>query len=1410
VSSFGISGTNAHLILEQAPHTEPPAAADWADPGLLVWPLSGRTPEAVRDAAARLDQWLDDRPDADPVRVGYSLATTRTQFEHRAVLTGTGDQVRAGLAALAAGQPHPAVVTGTVPPGGARPVLVFPGQGSQWPGMAADLLASSPVFAAMIRECTDALAPHTGWDLHDILTADPARPAADLHSPAVIQPVLWAVMTALARLWRHHGIEPAAVAGHSQGEIAAATIAGVLSLDEAAALVAARSAVIAALAPPGAMASLAASQDTAAALIAGYGEQLIIATINSPAHTVISGDPAAVDDLVTRAAADGITARKLPVSYASHHPALDAIRDQLIAALPPLTPRETQIPFYSAVTGTRIDTTMMDAAYWYDNLRQPVQFSQAITTALANGHRLFIEASPHPVLTPAITAIIDAAALPAAATGTLRRDQPGPAELSAAIATAHSHGATPDWDTLYPPGTPAIALPTYPFQRQSYWLHTSAGPGDLPAAGLDPAGHPLLAAATAMPDGTIVLTGRLTASTAPWLPDHTILGTIILPGTALASLAAHAATLAGTPHLAELTLQAPLILPPDGGGLRLQVTAGASGPDGHRALAIHTRPAIPDTGQDQPWTCHATGTATPTPGQDQDQDQDWDWATGTWPPPGSQPVSLDGLYDRLASTGLDYGPAFQGLTAAWQRGGHLYAEATLPDGTDSDGYPIHPALLDAALHAAALTAPPDASVRLPFSFTGLDTYPATASVTTLRVRLTTSPDGTVALAAATVDGAPAAAITTLATRPVTAAQLTGPAQSSLHELSWVTIQGGGQALPGPVILIGAGPAARSLAQALEAAGTSVTAYQEMGELKPDSPVPGLILAGPPPTQDGTTVPAAAATAVRDTLALLQAYLASPRLASTALAWITTGVAGPGPATDLPATATSGLVRSAQIEHPGRIIHLDLDPEATGTTDGSAALAAALAAAEPHIAVRDGVLLAPRLTRSTRHVQDEASTALDPDGTVLITGGGTLGSIIARHLAATGQARHLLLLSRRGPDAPGADQLAEDLEAAGAEAVIAACDVTSRPDLEGALAAIPAGHPLTAVIHTAGTTSDATITTMDPAQIDSVLAPKTAAWHLHQLTAELPLAAFVLFSSVAGQLGSPGQGNYAAANAFLDALATWRHAHGLPALSLAWGLWAEESGITAGITGEDHARLARNGITPMPTPTALAAYDSALTAGRTLLIPATFSTTAVASQAQAGLLPPLLRDIVRTPDTRRQSAGQSLAKRLAGRNESEQRQLILSVVRENIAAVLGYDSPALIDPERAFQDMGFDSLTAIELRNRLAGVTGLRLPAVMVFDHPSATAIAEYLRDRLGPTDPDGHSAILAELDRLEAALSALATEELDDPAVKGRLRTLTAKWTGNGHLPDADVDGQLQNASAEEVLDFIDRELRGT
>ena len=1363
VSAFGISGTNAHLILEQLPQPDalpgivPAGGRDDAalnghargpgdglrGEGLMLWPLSGRTPEAVRDAAARLDRWLADRPDADPAAVGYSLATTRTHFEHRAVLTGTGTEVRAGLAAVAAGQPHSAVVTGTAPPGGPRPVLVFPGQGSQWPGMTADLLRSSPVFAARIGECADALGPHTGWDLRDILTASPGDRfprGLDLDSPAVIQPVLWAVMIGLAALWRHHGVEPAAVAGHSQGEIAAAVVAGALTLDEGADLVAARSAVIAALAPPGAMASLTAGQDTAAGLIAYYGGQLAIATVNSPAHTVISGAPDAVEDLLARCAADGITARKVPVSYASHHPALDAIRDQVLAALPPLSPRPAQVPYYSAVTGALADTTTLDAAYWFDNLRQPVRFGQVVTTALAAGHRLFIEASPHPVLTPAITAAIDSAQVAAAAAGTLHRNQPGPAGLTTALATAHAHGAALDWGTLFPARIPAIALPTYPFQRQPYWLHAPAAPGDLPAAGLTQAGHPLLAAATELPDGTIVLTGRITMATAPWLADHTVHGATIVPGTALADLTAHVAARAGTPHLAELTLHAPLALPPDGSALRLQVTAGPPGPGGHRSLAVHTQPVTgTDSGPDTPWTRHATGTATPDD-HERDPDQDWDWA-GTWPPPGAEPVDIDGFYDQLAATGLDYGTAFQGLTAAWRHNGSLYTETVLPDGTQPDGYPIHPALLDAALHAAALTAGTGGPVRLPFSFTGLDIRPAATPVTTLRARLTITPDGTLTLHAVTPGGAPAAAITALATRPVTAAQLTGPAHASLYELSWIPLTPVPATVPGPVTLIGTSPPAQALAQALTAAGTPVTTYPGLGQLltalDTGDPAPALILAGPPVTRARTAPPTAAATTVRDTLALLQDYLAAPRLGAVPLAWITAGAARPGPVTDLPAAAAAGLIRTAQSEHPARITHLDLGPypaEDASPGSGAAALAAALASGEPVAAIRGTTVLAPRLTRATREATPSAHPPLDPDGTVLITGGtGTLGAIVARHLAATGQARHFLLLSRRGFGAPGADELVADLEAAGASAIVTGCDVTSRPALARALAAIPADHPLTAVIHTAGITSDATITSMTRDQIGLVLAPKaTAAWHLHQLTKDIPLAVFVLFSAAAGQLGNPGQGNYAAANTFLDALATWRQARGLPAQSLAWGLWAQDSGITSALTQQDRARLARNGITSMPTPTALAALDTALTTtGRPVLIPATFSTAALRGQADNSLLP-LLRGLVPArPGSSR--AATPLRRQLTGRTPDERRQILLDTVRTHAAAVLGHDTPDPIHPDRGFLDLGFDSLTAVELRNRLTTATGLRLPATLIFDHPSATALARYLRDQLDGT-----------------------------------------------------------------------------
>ena len=582
----------------------------------------------------------------------------------------------------------------------------------------------------------------------------------------------------------------------------------------------------------------------------------------------------------------------LTVSHAFHSPRIDPITDALTQAAAALTYHPPQIPLISAVTGRAADPAdLADPAYWARQARATVRFADTITTLAAARTTTYLEIGPHPTLTALAADILPDT------TATLIPAQRDHHHQPATLLTALAHVPGTDWNAaLDGKHLKRVQLPTYTFAKTRYWPNGPTRPGDLPAAGLSDAGHPLLAAAASLPDGSLLLTGRISADTAAWLPDHAVHGTVIVPGTALADLALHAAARAGTPRLAELTLQAPLALPPDGGTLRLQVTAGPPGPGGHRSLAIHTQPAStgPDSDQDPPWTCHATGTATPL--DVQAQDLDLDWATGTWPPPGTEPVSLDGLYDQLAGAGLDYGPAFRGLTAAWRHNGHLYAEAVLPDGTNPGGHKIHPALLDAALHAAALSADTDGPVRLPFSYTGLEIYPGAGQTTALRAQLIPVPDGTVALAAVTTDGAPVAAITTLATRPVSAAQFAGPARASLYEQSWTPLPDSPAVLPAPIAITGTSPAVRVLAQALEAAAIPVTAYPALdaldATLDAGGPVPGLVLAGPPETEAQTAPPAAAATAVRTVLELVQEYLASPRLAAVPLAWITVGAAGP--------------------------------------------------------------------------------------------------------------------------------------------------------------------------------------------------------------------------------------------------------------------------------------------------------------------------------------------------------------------------------------------------------------------------------------------------------------------------------------------------------------------------------------
>ncbi|MFI0781115.1 type I polyketide synthase [Streptomyces sp. NPDC021212] len=1337
VSSFGVSGTNAHVIIEHAPQPaqspqlaqapQVSESAQVAEAGRPVpWLLSGKSVAAVRDQAARLLSHVEDRSGLRPVDVGWSLVTTRSVFPHRAVVVADGHGDRQVLAALAAGSPDAAVVEGLADLDG-KTVFVFPGQGSQWAGMAVELLESSEVFAGHMAACAQALEPFVDWSLDDVLRQ--AEGAASLDRVDVVQPVLWAVMVSLAELWRGHGVEPDAVVGHSQGEIAAACAAGALSLDDAARIVALRSRAIAeVLAGHGGMLSVAAPVTEVAALIGPWEGRISIATVNGPQSVVVAGDPDALDELRAELQTRDIRNRRIPVDYASHTHHVEAIHERLLADLAVIRPRAARVPVLSTVTGTWLDTTTMDAEYWYQNLRQTVEFEAATRTLLDEGHRFFVEVSPHPVLTTAIQETLDATDTPAVATGTLRRDHGHLGHLQLALAELVTRGLTPHWPVLYPEAR-HTDLPTYPFQHERYWPRISAVKvGDVRAVGLSGADHPLLSVTVPLADvGGLVLAGRLSRETHPWLTDHAVRGEVLLPGTAFVELAVHAGDQVGCAKVAELTIESPLFIPERGG---IQIQAAVSAPDGSglRQLTVDSRHE--DAPDDVPWTRNATGVLAP-----QDTSAEFDF--GVWPPTAARRLEHDGLYERLAGSGLEYGRVFQGVRAVWQQGEELFAEIRLPDTEheDADRFAVHPALLDATLHLLALDAAETEELSetwLPFAWTGVSLYASGATM--LRVRLTRAGVGSggVRIEAADETGAPVVTVDSMVARPVAADQSAGAfgrRQDSLYRINWtalpVPVHGrlSSAAVLGPDTLgIGAALRARSFAD--------LAAVAEAGD------IPELVFLTCPPVASASADDVRASTG--RALELLQSWLSDDRFDGSRLVVVTRGavaVSAGEEVTDLVGASVRGLVLSALAEHPGRFSLIDVDD----WDESRAVLGAATAVFdEPQLALRGGRVKVPRLGSVAVPTADapEIPDTWDADGTVLITGGtGTLGGLVARHLVAEHGVRHLLLTSRRGPEAPGAAELAAELTALGADVTVVACDAADRDALAALLDTIPAEHPLAGVVHTAGVLDDAALTSLTPERIDTVLRPKVdAALNLHELTRDTPLSAFVLFSSATATFGTAGQGNYAAANAFLDALAQYRRANGLSGQSLAWGLWAEASGMTGHLDTADLARYQASGAAPISSEDGLKLFDAAVTADEVLLVPINLDVKVWENRARTSGEPlhALLRSLVRGPVRRAvrstsTAEGPALAQQLARLPEDEWHELLLGLVSTHVASVLGYSGAHEVDAHRAFRDLGFDSLLAVALRNELATATGLKLPATLVFDYPTPTVLAEYLR-----------------------------------------------------------------------------------
>ncbi|MFI5682163.1 type I polyketide synthase, partial [Streptomyces cellulosae] len=1316
VSSFGISGTNAHVIVEQGDPDPVPPASEVTAP--VPWAVSARDTEALRAQARRLRDHLRDHPEPGPADLGLALATTRTAFEERAVITGTRTtDLLAGLDALAMGEDHPRLARGNAARTG-RTAVLFTGQGAQRIGMGRELYEAYPVFARTLDALCAELDQYLERPLRVVMFADPGDEAAALlHRTRYAQPALFAVEVALYRLLEHHGVTPAFVAGHSIGELAAAHVAGLWTVADAARLVAARGRLMETARADGAMVAVQASEDEMAAALAGREADVAIAAVNAPDAVVISGDADAVTEIAADWEARGRRHRRLSVSHAFHSPHMDEVLDEFREAAAALTYHAPGIPLVSTLTGRLADEDELRSPdYWVRQIRGTVRFADATRALRDEGATVFVECGPDAVL----SALADRslADRPATVVPLLRHGRPEADTLILGLGTAYAAGAPLDLASFFPGGT-AVELPTYAFRREHFWLAPRTD-GDPRRLGLSAFGHPLLGAAVDLAErDEFVLTGRLSPDDQPWLADHVIGGTVLVPATAFLELAVAAGDRADAPYVEELTLEAPLALTGHQAA-QIRITVGAD-TSGIRPFTVHARP---DSGDDGPqeWNRHASGTLSTTMTAPAAE------PLRPWPPADARPDPITDVHDRLAAAGYDYGSAFRGLQALWHGpDGDLYAEVRLPEDQHqaAAGFALHPALFDAVLHPLVLHAAKDTEpgeIRLPFTWAGLTVYAVGA--TSLRVHISADAEtGTASLTLADTTGEPVAAVTSLALRPVPrdAIARTARGPEPLYVLDW-------PAVPTPASGVTWTELSDTTADLTAAPDTGVAVVR-------------IETSGAPaaPTADETA----------RTLRLVQAWLADDRLSDAPLAVVTSRAVAALPGEDvpgLPAAPVWGLIRSVQSEHPGRVTLVDLDETADDTS-----LAAALALGEPQVAVRAGRLHVPRLALAPERPSGSGGAATDrtdttagtparlaAEGTVLVTGGtGGLGALVARHLVTAHGIRHLLLASRRGHDAPGVRDLMTELGALGAEVSVVAADAADREALADLLAGVPAEHPLTAIVHTAGVLDDATVESLTPDRLRAVMRPKTdAAWHLHELTRRQPLDAFVLFSSVSGVIGTAGQANYAAANTGLDALAAHRRAQGLPAVSLAWGLWDSTHGMGGSLGATDLARWARAGFAPLTPEQGLALFDRALAGGGdALLVPALLDPAR--SRPGTDPMPTVLRGLAGTassssarrtvaPAAGPAGSDTAWARRMAELPAEERPGEVLGLVVSVVAEVLGHADHNTVDPDRAFKAIGLDSLGGVELRNRLSARTGLRLPATAVFDHPSPAALADHL------------------------------------------------------------------------------------
>ncbi|QCX82581.1 Phenolphthiocerol synthesis polyketide synthase type I Pks15/1 (plasmid) [Streptomyces sp. YIM 121038] len=1407
ISSFGISGTNAHLILEQAPahDSTPPTPVHEDHP--LTWILSAHTPNTLKDHAERVRLHIAAHPDLRTADISHALATTRATLDHRAAVVGrTREDLLEGLAALSSSQRHRGTVRGT-PKADRALVFLFSGQGAQRVGMGQQLYHTHSAFRKALDVVFEAMHPHLeDHPLRDVMFAPPTSPEAALvHRTEYTQPALFAVGTALFRMLERQGICPDHLIGHSIGELTAAHVSGVLDLPDACTLVAARGRLMQSLPSGGAMVAVHASEAEILPYVRAHPRHVSIAAVNAPTFIVISGHAETVREITDELSRRGRRTSPLRVSHAFHSPYIEPVLPEFQDVAARLKFHRPAIPIISTLTGQPASPDdLTTPRYWAEQARHAVRFYQALDSAIRGRPTTLLEIGPDTTLaTIAHSCTREQTRHDHTVVPTLRKGHGEADTLAKAVAQLHANGhiAAP----LLPDATAALPapLPTYPFQHQRHWLTPTVSGTPRTAAhavGAEYGDHPLVGAVLPLPnDDGWVLSGRLSTESHPWLVDHVVRGERLFPATAFLELALRAAREAGCDSVEDLVLQAPLRLPKHG-AIHLRTTVSGADTAGRRSLRISSRAEFPEPASE--WVQHAIGVLGPDAVLSVTEPT-------SWPPPETEAVERTDLHDRFAAHGVVYGSAFHGLTAAWNRGDEAFTLVDAPEAIRAEcgSFGLHPALLDAALHALPLCLPDGAGQSLPFSWAGVTLHEPGASA--VRVHLSRTGAHEVAVTATDSAGRPVLTVKSLTMKPTGQAAPDVSSLESLFRMDWPEVQLAartpdteswavlGSSTDGPLANI---PFTRMYPHL-----TALTAAMDDG-----MSTPRVVIA---PVHAGLAgdvgLPVATRSLAHRVLALVQSWLVDDRFTDALLIVVThraVATHAREDVSDLAASAVWGLLSSAQSEHPQRFALLDLDDHPST----SVVLPRALDSAEPQLAVRAGALLAPVLSRAASTGAAADKPPLDVEGTVLVTGGtGALGGLVARHLVTRHGVRHLLLMSRQGASAHGAKQLERELAALGARVTLAACDVADHQALRGALAAIPAERPLTAVIHTAGTLDDGVLTSLTPDRCDTVLRAKAdGAWHLHDLTRQHNLAAFVLFSSAAGVLGNAGQGNYAAANVFLDALAHHRAAQGLPAQSLAWGWW-RDAGMTARLKDQGLQHVGHLGLAPMPAEEALTLFDAALGSTEPLLVPARLDFHALRTRPDISATFPVLRNLTSGNAEGERVSGTGvpmiLHQQLADQDEVGRQAIVLDLVRSLTAAALGYHSGTSIEADTGFSLLGIDSLTAVMLRNRLAAATGLQLPSTLIFDHPTSAALARHLTTELTRTSV---APIGAWLDKLDSALSATAPGDPARTAGLQHVRELLTKYGDIGEpAKGSDLAQSLEAATDSELFDFLDQEL---